>query len=133
MPTPARRATASRLASAPPALNTALAASSTRSRLRTASARGFRAIAVPGAVMSLLRVYSYPSWKRRYPPYILGQAEDTSVYVPAATGGQCGASWRRDDVRPWHRLESCMSFSINLTVNGVPRDIALSDPRVTLL
>ena len=25
-----------------------------------------------------------------------------------------------------------MSFSINLTVNGVPRDIALSDPRVTL-
>jgi len=26
-----------------------------------------------------------------------------------------------------------MSFSINLTVNGVPRDIALSDPRVTLL
>ena len=26
-----------------------------------------------------------------------------------------------------------MSLSINLTVNGVPRDIALSDPRVTLL
>src|SRR6266436_2701807 len=42
MPTPARFATASRLASGPPALNTALAASSTRSRLRSASARGFR-------------------------------------------------------------------------------------------
>src|ERR1700688_2341162 len=42
MPTPARLATASRLASGPPALNTALAASSTRSRLRTASARGLR-------------------------------------------------------------------------------------------
>src|SRR5579871_229165 len=42
MPTPACLATASRLASAPPALNTALAASSTRSRLRKASARGFR-------------------------------------------------------------------------------------------
>jgi xanthine dehydrogenase YagT iron-sulfur-binding subunit len=26
-----------------------------------------------------------------------------------------------------------MSYSIKLTVNGVPRDIALSDPRVTLL
>src|SRR5262244_1296384 len=42
MPTPARRATASRLASAPPALNTLFAASSTRSRLRSASARGLR-------------------------------------------------------------------------------------------
>src|SRR5258708_39582032 len=42
MPTPADRATASRLASAPPALKTAFAASSTRSRLRTASARGLR-------------------------------------------------------------------------------------------
>src|SRR6202035_2813896 len=40
MPTPARLATASRLASDPPALNTAFAASSTRSRLRTASVRG---------------------------------------------------------------------------------------------
>src|SRR5215471_19300890 len=44
MPTPAVRATASRLASAPPALNTAFAASSTRSRFRTASVRGFRAV-----------------------------------------------------------------------------------------
>src|SRR5215831_14978086 len=42
MPTPALRATASRLASGPPALNTVLAASSTRSRLRCASARGLR-------------------------------------------------------------------------------------------
>src|SRR3954451_16750248 len=44
MPTPAARATASRLASAPPALKTAFAASSTRSRLRTASTRGFRVL-----------------------------------------------------------------------------------------
>jgi AcrR family transcriptional regulator len=42
--TPAARATASRLASAPPALKTALAASRTRSRLRTASARGLRVL-----------------------------------------------------------------------------------------
>src|SRR5580698_4060789 len=42
MPTPAARATASRLASAPPALNTSFAAVRTRSRLRAASARGLR-------------------------------------------------------------------------------------------
>src|SRR6476661_5784080 len=48
MPTPARLATASRLASEPPALNTALAASSTRSRLRNPSARGLRRIAADG-------------------------------------------------------------------------------------
>src|SRR5579863_4092900 len=46
MPTPARLATASRLASGPPALNTAFAADSTRSRLRTASARGLRTVSV---------------------------------------------------------------------------------------
>src|SRR6266436_8882505 len=42
IPTPAVRATASRLASGPPALNMTFAASRTRSRLRMASARGFR-------------------------------------------------------------------------------------------
>src|ERR1700724_844935 len=46
MPTPAARAAASRLASAPPALKTPFAASRTRSRLRTASARGFRVLSV---------------------------------------------------------------------------------------
>src|ERR1700704_5967605 len=46
MPTPAFLATASRLASGPPALNTAFAAASTRSRLRTASARGLRTVSV---------------------------------------------------------------------------------------
>ena len=30
-------------------------------------------------------------------------------------------------------MEHCMDFSITLTVNGVPRTIALDDPRVTLL
>src|ERR1700722_12474008 len=68
MPTPARSATASRLASGPPALNTTFAADSTRSRLRTASARGFRTVSVvrsaipvilitnrlPGTVLSLI-------------------------------------------------------------------------------
>src|SRR5580698_2531308 len=48
MPTPARLATASRLASAPPALKTTFAASRTRSRLRTASARGFRVVVSGG-------------------------------------------------------------------------------------
>src|SRR5581483_11950148 len=50
------RATASRLASAPPALNTALAASSTRSRLRTASARGFREVISLSMLISTLCV-----------------------------------------------------------------------------
>src|SRR5580700_3334639 len=53
MPTPADRATASRLASAPPALKTAFAASSTRSRLRTASARGLRVV-VPDGLMPIV-------------------------------------------------------------------------------
>jgi xanthine dehydrogenase YagT iron-sulfur-binding subunit len=30
-------------------------------------------------------------------------------------------------------MEHCMDFSITLTVNGVPRTVALDDPRVTLL
>src|ERR1700761_8892689 len=42
MPTPAARATASRLVSAPPSLKTSFAAARTRSRLRAASARGLR-------------------------------------------------------------------------------------------
>src|ERR1700731_5155373 len=78
MPTPARRATASRLASAPPALNTAFAASSTRSRLRTASTRGFRAMAADDRLISLLRVplvtggtlRIYERGKRRVPPFM---------------------------------------------------------------
>src|SRR5215813_2092095 len=72
MPTPARRATASRLASGPPAENTAFAASSTRSRLRTASARGLRRfVAGPPDILK----FSSPSLdrphlaKRRHPPY----------------------------------------------------------------
>src|ERR1700722_2241055 len=56
MPTPARLATASRLASGPPALNTVLAAASTRSRLRTASARGLRAVSVACFVIPLARI-----------------------------------------------------------------------------
>src|ERR1700761_1827105 len=55
MPTPACRATASRLASGPPALNTAFAASSTRSRLRTASVRGRRAALVKWSPISRQR------------------------------------------------------------------------------
>src|SRR5712672_2156595 len=51
MPTPAPLATASRLASGPPALNTALAVSSRRSRLRSASARGFRDVSESSAFL----------------------------------------------------------------------------------
>src|ERR1700732_4858548 len=66
MPTPARRATASRLASEPPALNTALAASRTRSRLRTASARGLR---LPKSSAKISATCPEPLAKRRNPPY----------------------------------------------------------------
>src|SRR5258708_16802890 len=55
MPHPACLATASRLASGPPALNTAFAAESTRSRLRTASARGLRNVSVArSAILDIL-------------------------------------------------------------------------------
>src|ERR1700719_2392329 len=74
MPTPAARATASRLASAPPALKTAFAASRTRSRLRTASARGFRVLftdcLIPMSNLNRLE-------KRRYPPYMGSGHADT--------------------------------------------------------
>src|SRR5262249_37268980 len=58
MPTPALRATASRLASGPPALNTAFAASSTRSRLRAASAGGFRVLVLDGFIPVIRSFFS---------------------------------------------------------------------------
>src|SRR6202035_2756711 len=80
IPTPAVRATASRLASAPPALKTAFAASRTRSRLRTASARGFRVLSFDGLIPTsnpdrackteASSVYQSGLAKRRHPPYI---------------------------------------------------------------
>src|SRR5258708_21002011 len=75
MPTPAARATASRLASAPPALKTAFAASSTRSRLRTASARGFR-VFFSDCLMPIDPL-SRGLEKRREPPYIRLRHADT--------------------------------------------------------
>src|SRR5712672_2311813 len=56
MPTPAFLATASRLASGPPALNTAFAAASTRSRLRTASARGLRTVSVARSAIPVILI-----------------------------------------------------------------------------
>src|SRR5258705_8165441 len=56
MPTPARLATASRLASGPPALNTTFAADSTRSRLRTASARGLRTVSVARSAIPVVLI-----------------------------------------------------------------------------
>src|ERR1700704_340292 len=72
MPTPAARATASRLASEPPAVNTAFAASRTRSRLRMASARGFRVL-FSDSLMLIVR--SSPLAKRRHPPYMASHAD----------------------------------------------------------
>src|ERR1700687_2348903 len=68
MPTPARLATASKLASGPPALNTAFAASSTRSRLRTASARGLRLVLLERSPI-LSVTFLEALVKRRHPPY----------------------------------------------------------------
>src|SRR6476659_5916176 len=106
MPTPAVLATASRLASGPPALNTALAVSSRRSRLRSASARGFRDVSESRAFLfkvfiqrllgqsffvcrflgtGLIPVGTiHPLEKRRRPPYLL-EAEPTSVSCGTAT------------------------------------------------
>src|SRR3954468_24765 len=120
MPTPARRATASRLASDPPALNTAFAATSRRSRLRAASARGGRIGEL--AIKSLIRVHARVA-KRRLPPYL---SPPSQVYSQAII---------RFTSIPIHRSRSrefCMA-ALSLTINGTRREIALDDPRVTLL
>src|SRR5271166_6135948 len=65
MPTPARFATASRLASGPPALKMSAAAFSRRSRFRIASARVLRT----GFVARPDMTPDTPLAKRRYPPY----------------------------------------------------------------
>src|SRR4051794_1325684 len=97
MPTPASRATASRLASEPPALNTVFAASSTRSRLRSASARGLREA---GLHEFLAERFSIPNVsspalerlaldKRRKPPYnnpITPKLPATDFSAAATTG-----------------------------------------------
>src|SRR6266851_4142457 len=111
MPTPAARATASRLASAPPALKTAFAASRTRSRLRTASTRGFRVLFSDCLMPNVQSPWGLKS------------------------GGTLRI-WGRDTLT--HNItiavsEHCMSISTTLTVNGVKRTIDLDDPRVTLL
>src|SRR6202035_1861846 len=116
MPTPAARATASRLASAPPALNTALAASSTRSRWRTASARGLRELFPDGFDGLVFNcrvpiVLNYPGAleKRRYPPYIAIAAgchkaraggKRRAIPVAAATGVVAGRERRNPSGMP---------------------------------
>src|SRR5579863_8722545 len=47
--------------------------------------------------------------------------------------GKGGRSTRADLVRTIALIGACMNSSINLTVNGVRRDVELDDPRVTLL
>jgi xanthine dehydrogenase YagT iron-sulfur-binding subunit len=47
--------------------------------------------------------------------------------------GKGGRSIRADLVRTIALIGAYMNFSINLTVNGVRRDVELDDPRVTLL
>ena len=91
IPTPARRAISSRLDVGPAFANAALAASSSRSRLRWASARGFRTAAGAfrgGRAASSVGAHNFssPLAKRRDPPYI--EPEAPSVYArPFATSG----------------------------------------------
>src|SRR5258707_14950122 len=59
MPTPGRLATASRLASGPPALNRTFAADSTRSRLRTESARGLRTVSVARSAIPVVLITNH--------------------------------------------------------------------------
>src|SRR5262249_15651854 len=98
MPTPARPATASRLASAPPALNTAVAASSKRSRLRTASERDFRTIAADGPVIFNSSCCSPALLQNGGFLRITCKTEDTSVYALTQTGGN--ANRRHSDGHP---------------------------------
>src|SRR4051794_20984608 len=114
MPTPASRATASRLALASPRLNTDFAASSTRSRLRSASARGLRG------------------------PELARASSSACVCAGACKTEAASAYAVRPDRRAGlsvHLLcpERSMSLSINLTVNGTQREVELEAARVTLL
>src|SRR5712671_4705678 len=126
MPTPARLATASRLASEPPAPKTRAAAFSRRSRLRIESARGLRAALRDRTAIGIsltpplenggcLRI-SLTTERRLEPPS-----------VRAAGLPRHGLF---DNNTDW---SSRVSFSISLTVNGVKRNVELDDPRVTLL
>src|SRR5580704_10173747 len=150
MPTPAARATASRLASAPPVLKTTLAASSTRSRLRSASTRGFRVFfSLFGSRMPICPMPALE--KRRRPPYIAIYLRQTIALSHKCRRIRAHSIRNSTKVffrttRPLqHRfcqtgttadqplMEHSMGFSTTLTVNGVKRTIALDDPRVTLL
>src|SRR5580658_4198612 len=97
MPTPAVRATASRLASGPPALNTVLAASSSRSRFRCASARGFREAVLSNVLWSNgflsgdggLKFFQYKRLeKRRDPPYLTAAILTHNIFVPSGATDQ---------------------------------------------
>src|SRR5579883_62971 len=138
MPTPAARATASRLASAPPALNTVFAASSTRSRLRAASARGFRAAVLSVGLMRVRKIRPLKSGGCLRISRGVRARDSTSAPRCHASRGRRG--WRshcfvaafrnsRADAGGSYR----MGLSTTLTINGVARTIALDDPRVTLL
>src|SRR3977135_3398136 len=141
MPTPAARATASRLASEPPALNTAFAASRTRSRLRLASVRGFRVLFSDSLMpivrsrplqnggtlrisqATLIRTTRVKSCRRselspaggRRSLAFAGTQNDRQ---PTASG-LASPSLEGDD----------MGFPTTLPVNGVTRTIQLDDPR----
>src|SRR5512142_523397 len=76
MPPPAARPASSRLVSAPLFAKRAFAASSRSWRLRSASARGFRAAGAPASVRVVgagdSATRQIPLAKRRVPPYITG-------------------------------------------------------------
>src|SRR3984957_7530109 len=142
MPTPAWRATASRLASAPAAPNKVFAASSTRSRLRAASTRGFRAGFLSFGLTATGNMDLLKSGG------CLRISRGSSAQDSISTGG-CHAG---NLMRPPRALPLCLRLSsgagialptpggsyrmglfTTLNINGATPTIALDDPRVTLL
>src|ERR1700730_566866 len=117
IPTPAARATDSRLASAPPALKTAFAASRTRSRLRTASVRGFRVLftdcLIPMSNLNRLE-------KRRYPPYMGSGHADTQW--PRQAHGDALSPRRHDGSHPGLRSPKLWANLIVWRSRGSCRD-----------
>src|SRR5690349_18767190 len=136
MPTPALRATASRLAPATPALKIRVAASSTRSRLRSESARGFRSVSAFFA--ALIRPDTSTLLKNGGCLRITSTHSQRSQTFPGPTPAACTSASYRLGLRLFWRSPAPsqgvrMSLCIRLIINGEPREIALDDPRITLL
>src|SRR6202789_3344747 len=100
------RAMSSRLAAAPSRVNTSLATSRMRSRLRSASARGLRASDGGGSFVFGICNFRKNIWKRRVSPVILliGRVSVLSGSGTNVNSGATGHRWRPNSRRTTMRV-----------------------------